>query len=265
MKKLIVLSVLLALTVQAVSCGMDDNTKNPAAEISTAATSSSSADDDDPFSVDPMAGIELTAQPIADYSLPDDWIEISDGNMTFTVPPDLEKERLKYISQDTGDYVMFIGPTSWEKYDSSYIDEDFPKLSGEPLSKAFSELGIEFDGSRKDLYRALLSVTPDIRTDENAESFETAALMKSQVIGNWFPEVFVSGTPDSPVYTLIYLGALTTYSDFKDSYVSGEHTAALVIAFPDENTECSAMIYGDSFETMLKMASSAKLCDAEKT
>ena len=250
-----IISVLLlsaVLIVSAVSCGKAEKQSEE-----TAAETVSAED----YVFDPMAGIDMTAQAIPETAIPDDWKEITDGNIALMVPSDMEGKRIKYATSDNENYVMFMGVQEWERYDESFSDEEYPQLNGENLRNAFADVGIEFDGSRRDLYRALLETTSAVRTDENAESFETIALMKSQVLGNLFPEVFVSETADGPVYVLIFLGAMTSYTDFKDSYVPGEHTAALVVAFRDENTECTALIRGSSFDTMMKMASSVRLAE----
>jgi len=206
--------------------------------------------------------VDLTAQPIPEYDIPDDWKKMSDGRIEFLVPPDVVDNTSststlipgKYQNEDKSVSVIIMNGNDWNEHDESEDVEDyFPEVTEEKTIKALKELGIEYDGTRTSFYKAVLSFTSADRTDENAEAFDTAALAKGLCF-LIFPEVFYKDSDGHDIYAHDYssetmLGKKSKNSDSK----------FWVGAFADSNTEYTLMVTARSREEALKICSTIKI------
>ncbi|MBP5379385.1 MAG: hypothetical protein J6Y64_07585 [Ruminococcus sp.] len=206
--------------------------------------------------------VDLTAQPIPEYDIPDDWKKMSDGRIEFLVPPDVVDNTSststlipgKYQNEDKSVSVIIMNGNDWNEHDESEDVEDyFPEVTEEKTIKALKELGIEYDGTRTSFYKAVLSFTSADRTDENAEAFDTAALAKGLCF-LIFPEVFYKDSDGHDIYAHGYssetmLGKKSKNSDSK----------FWVGAFADSNTEYTLMVTARSREEALKICSTIKV------
>lgn len=263
MKRISVLLFAAALMLSLAACGKND--KPASSEILTEASESTGADDTDyGFEIpefDPMAGINITAEPLTEADVPDDWHEVSYGSLSLMVPPDVvenEETNMAYyfVNEEKTVRVMFMEePQQWEK-NKDYSDEEYPDMTDENLKKAFAELGIVYDGTRPSLNKALLSVTEADRTDSNAESFELIAALKAQCIGMFFPGVHYLESDGKDVFVYFYEGI-----KFDPSAPQEEHNSVWVEVFTDDETLYSLIITAASQEEVLEIASTIKVSD----
>lgn len=263
MKRISVLLLAAALMLSLAACGKND--KPVSSEILTEASESTGADDTDyGFEIpefDPMAGINITAEPLTEADVPDDWHEVSYGSLSLMVPPDVvenEETNMAYyfVNEEKTVRVMFMEePQQWEK-NKDYSDEEYPDMTDENLKKAFAELGVVYDGTRPSLNKALLSVTEADRTDSNAESFELIAALKAQCIGMFFPGVHYLESDDKDVFVYFYEGI-----KFDPSAPQEEHNSVWVEVFTDDETLYSLIITAASQEEVLEIASTIKVSD----
>lgn len=263
MKRISVLLFAAALMLSLAACGKND--KPASSEILTEASESTGADDTDyGFEIpefDPMAGINITAEPLTEADVPDDWHEVSYGSLSLMVPPDVvenEETNMAYyfVNEEKTVRVMFMEePQQWEK-NKDYSDEEYPDMTDENLKKAFAELGVVYDGTRPSLNKALLSVTEADRTDSNAESFELIAALKAQCIGMFFPGVHYLESDGKDVFVYFYEGI-----KFDPSAPQEEHNSVWVEVFTDDETLYSLIITAASQEEVLKIASTIKVSD----
>lgn len=260
MKKLQRLLICTVLSISLFSCGEE---KKPAvSELQTEATEVTTAENpDNEFSLpefDPMAGINITAEPLTEAEVPDNWHEISYGSLSLMVPPDVVESDMTnmdyyFVNEKKTIRAMFMQDAQhWEK-NMDYSDEDYPAMTDENLKKAFAELGIVYDGTRPSLNKAMLSVTEGDSTDSNAESFELIAALKAQCIGMLFPGVYYFETDGTDVFVYFYEGI-----DFDPSAPEDEHKAVWVDAYTDDETVYSLLITATSQEEALKIASTVK-------
>lgn len=263
MKRISVLLFAAALMLSLAACGKND--KPASSEILTEASESTGADDTDyGFEIpefDPMAGINITAEPLTEADVPDDWHEVSYGSLSLMVPPDVvenEETNMAYyfVNEEKTVRVMFMeDPQQWEK-NKDYSDEEYPDMTDENLKKAFAELGVVYDGTRPSLNKALLSVTEADRTDSNAESFELIAALKAQCIGMFFPGVHYLESDGKDVFVYFYEGI-----KFDPSAPQEEHNSVWVEVFTDDETLYSLIITAASQEEVLEIASTIKVSD----
>lgn len=263
MKRISVLLFAAALMLSLAACGKND--KPVSSEILTEASESTGADDTDyGFEIpefDPMAGINITAEPLTVADVPDDWHEVSYGSLSLMVPPDVvenEETNMAYyfVNEEKTVRVMFMEePQQWEK-NKDYSDEEYPDMTDENLKKAFAELGVVYDGTRPSLNKALLSVTEADRTDSNAESFELIAALKAQCIGMFFPGVHYLESDGKDVFVYFYEGI-----KFDPSVPQEEHNSVWVEVFTDDETLYSLIITAASQEEVLEIASTIKVSD----
>lgn len=263
MKRISVLFLATALVFSLAACNKND--KPASSEILTEASESTGADDTDyGFEIpefDPMAGINITAEPLTEADVPDDWHEVSYGSLSLMVPPDVvenEETNMAYyfVNEEKTVRVMFMEePQQWEK-NKDYSDEEYPDMTDENLKKAFAELGVVYDGTRPSLNKALLSVTEADRTDSNAESFELIAALKAQCIGMFFPGVHYLESDGKDVFAYFYEGI-----KFDPSAPQEEHNSVWVEVFTDDETLYSLIITAASQEEVLEIASTIKVSD----
>lgn len=263
MKRISVLFLAAALVFSLAACNKND--KPASSEILTEASESNVADAADyEFEFpefDPMAGINITAEPLNETDVPDDWHEVSYGSLSLMVPSDVvesqETKRAYYfVNEEKTIRVMFMEePQQWEK-NKDYSDEEYPDMTDENLKKAFEELGIVYDGTRPSLNKALLSVTEADRTDSNAESFKLIATLKAQCIGMFFPGVHYLESDGKDVFVYFYEGI-----KFDPSAPQEEHNSVWVEVFTDDETIYSLIITAASQEEALRIASTIKVSD----
>ena len=201
--------------------------------------------------------IDITAQDIPEYKIPDDWHEVSDGRMKMLVPPGVtdqspENSSLilsKFVDKENGISVITMNGNDWEEKSKEDI-EFFPEVSEENIAAAFNTLGIDYDGTRTSFYKAVLSFTSADRTEENAEAFEIAALAKGFCF-LVFPEVFYRSSDGHDIYAHAY--PLEGIDDEK--YLESNNARFWVGAFADSNTEYTLMVKGSSREEALMICS----------
>lgn len=280
MKKTLFVFIAAAMLLAAVSCGKDGKktSSDEASPNVTAETTTRSVEDIlaeytttaeelekqiAEMKETVMERVDLTAQKLQNYEIPDDWKEISDGRIKLLVPPDVEDKKTstselirgKFQNEDKSVAVTITNGNDWnEHYEAEDEDNYFPEISEEKIVKAFKELGIDYDGTRTSFYKAVLSFTSADRTDENAEAFDTAALAKGLCFMT-FPEVFYGDHDGHDVYAHGYppinpLGKKSKNSDCK----------LWVGAFADSNTEYTLMVTARSREEALMICSTITFC-----
>ncbi|MBR5682063.1 MAG: hypothetical protein IKW96_02105 [Ruminococcus sp.] len=282
MKKTLTVLMAAAMLLTAVSCGKDgkktfsdEAAPNVTAEITTKSiedilaeyttTAEELEKQISEMKETAMERVDLTAQKLQNYEIPDDWKEMSDGRIKFLVPPDVEdkttsKSKLimgKFQNEDRSVAVTIMNGNDWnEHYEAEAEDEDdyFPEVSEENVVKAFKELGIDYDGTRTSFYKAVLSFTSADRTDENAKAFDTAALAKGLCFLT-FPEVFYGDHDGHDVYAHGYPPINSLGKKSKDS-----DCKFWVGAFADSNTEYTLMVTARSREEALMICSTITFC-----
>ena len=264
------------MAFSAVSCGKDkEEASAPGADVSSVQDTTKSLDDllaeytttaeelekqlaD--MREKAMERVDITAKPIADYEIPSDWKEVSDGRMRFRVPPDVEDQTSssgsiilgKFNNAEKDVSVITMNGNDWsDKEDITEEEDFFPEASDEKCAEAFEKLGIEYDGTRTSFYKAVLSFTSADRTDENAEAFDTAALAKGLCFID-FPEVFYKNSDGHDIYAHAYPMPDIILGGKEDKYESGSFWVG---AFADPNTEYTLSVRARSREEALMICS----------
>ena len=209
-----------------------------------------------------MERVDLTAKPIPEYTIPDDWKEMSDGRMKFLVPPDVEDQTSstgslilgKYRNEDKSVSVIIMKGNDWSEHEEDEEDNYFPEASEENYTKAFSELGLDYDGTRTSFYKAVLSFTSADRTEENAEAFDNAALAKGLCFLT-FPEVYYVCSDGHDIYAHGYPSEGLN----GEKYPESNDARFWVGAFADSNTEYTLMVQGSSKEEALMICSTIEI------
>ncbi|MBR3667521.1 MAG: hypothetical protein IKN66_10235 [Ruminococcus sp.] len=194
-------------------------------------------------------GVDITPQPLPEYdNIPEDWKEISYERVSLRIPPDLEETEMwpSYVKTCYGKEDSFRTAYIVEKMESLTslyaTGYSFPEITEETVAEAFKELGIEFDGSLLSMYKAVLSLTSEMRTDSNAESFETAMLAKEFMIRD-NSEVYYKQINGCDVYYL------------KDDLSHDGFWSFSVEIFVSDNENYQVQVIGDTIEEALMMCS----------
>ena len=208
--------------------------------------------------------VNMTAQSIPEYEIPDDWHEISDGRIKMLVPSDVTDQSSenssivmgKFLNEDRSVSVITMESNDWSDKEEETDESEnyFPEISEENIAAAFNTLGIEYDGTRTSFYKAVLSFTGADRTKENADAFEIAALAKGFCFFA-FPEVFYIDANGHDIYAHGYPPEGLTGEKFPES----NSARFWVGAFADSNTEYTLMVKGKTREEALMMCSTIEI------
>jgi hypothetical protein len=261
MKKTLTALIAAAMTFTAVSCGKKADssapetaaeTTNSIADILQSTTTAEELEQEiAKMKEQAMERVDLTAKPLPEYTVPDDWHEISDGRVKLLVPADVEDQTSssgslilrKFTNEDKSVAVYTMGGNDWSVHEEDEEDNFFPEVSEENYTKAFSELGLDYDGTRTSFYKAVLSFTSTDRTDENAEAFDIAALAKGLCF-YIFPEVYYKDSDGHDVYVHSY-----------GNTAGKEISKYWIGAFADSNTEYTLVVSARSQEEALMICS----------
>ena len=192
-------------------------------------------------------GIDITPQPLPEYdNIPEDWKEISYERVSLRIPPDLEETEMwpSYVKTCYGKEDSFRTAYIVEKMENKYgfLNTGFPEVNEETAAEAFKELGIEFDGSWLSMYKAVLSLTSEMRTDSNAESFETAMIAKEFTIRD-NSEVYYKQINGCDVYFM------------KNDFSNDGCESFNAMIFVSDNEYYQVQVIGDTIEEALMMCS----------
>ena len=268
MGKLIISLLAAAVVFSAVSCGKTDEPAASSEAVgSSAVTETGTAEEDAEaemakFKAQALERADLTAQPMPDSEIPDDWHELSNGTISMYVPADVEdvssegSSMSKFQNEDKSVFIFIMGANDWsvtaDEEDDEFT-EYFPELKEENTAKALNELGLDYDGTRASFYKAVLSFTSKDRTEKNAEAFDAAALAKGMAFLT-FPEVYYHDAEGHDIYAHAYSSAAIK-GDLSDS----EDNRFWIGAFADPNTEYTAMVTAHTKEEALQIASTIKI------
>ena len=241
------------------------------------------------------AGINMKAEPMPETEpIPDDWHEVSNGLISFMVPQDVEFDSFEYDlgngdtyksttakSEDRRITIMFFDGNDWkakaeeeddgtdalketfddeaiEKIEEIYADKGYSDkvdINEEDTVRYMSELGLDYDGSRESLYRALFEFDESMQTDENEAAFEYIAQLKAEIIGMMYPGVYYMEAGGKPVYIHKYAGVYYDPSkEKKDGYKS-----VWIGAFASPDMEYTALVRGSDEAEALQIVSSMKI------
>ncbi|HNZ98000.1 hypothetical protein [Ruminococcus sp.] len=197
---------------------------------------------------DAEEGVDITPKPLPEYdNIPEDWKEISYERVSLRIPPDLEETEMwpSYVKTCYGKEDSFRTAYIVEKMESEngfYMNYSFPEITEEAVAEAFRELGIEYDGSQLSMYKAVLSLTSEMRTDSNAESFETAMLAKEFEL-RFSSEVYYRQINGCDVYYL------------KDDLSHDGFWSFNAMIFVSDSEYYQVQVIGDTIEEALMMCS----------
>lgn len=245
---------------------------------------------------DANAGINMAAEPMPETEeIPDEWHEVSDGKISFRVPADVKMDSYELDlgngdtyrsntakSEDRKIFLAFFDGNDWSvekeestNIDSDLIDEDtidfakknaeekgYPQdgyITEEKTVGYLSELGLEYDGTRSSLYRALLDFSEKYDTEEHKEAFEYIATLKASMIGMVYPCIYYMEADGKPVYVHLHTGMM--YDPSKKP--EGKSRAVWVGAFASPNMEYTALVKGKDLEEALKIASTLKFVEEQ--
>lgn len=158
MKKFLLLALISALALSAVSCGKTEESEITEAVEETTAEATTEDDswgdalralENDLPDFDSHAGINMKAEPLPEIEeIPDDWHEVSNGIISFMVPADVECENYEYDlsdgrtnksvraqSPDRGIRISFYDGNDWSVEEEEEEEED-SLLDDETMGKA---------------------------------------------------------------------------------------------------------------------------------
>ena len=194
MKRLITFLAASAMLLTAVSCGKkSSSSQEPETKASTVAASTKSkleqlADEVEEYEIppfDPRAGIYYTAQPLPELDpVPADWKEMTCGNLSFMVPPDVELGRKAITMQtaknsDNTVSVSFMDGNDWkanrEGKEDSTIDDIYERysLSAEEIQRIKDEEASR-EAEAEEEYRELGYPDDDDITEEKTAKYMAA-------------------------------------------------------------------------------------------
>lgn len=269
MKRTLIALTAAAMVFTAVSCSNKKEEKNTASEITAASEAVTDEVTTEEVTIDEEAeqrnkenreymkrkaeeGVDITPQPFPECGdVPDDWKEISYESVSMRIPPDFEEEEtsLSYIKESYGKKDTFETAYIVQKMKFDYgliKDYTYPEITEEVVSNAFKELGIEYDGTPLSTYRAVLSLTSEKRTDNNAEYFEQAMLAKEMMLKD-----------SSEVYYKQINGYDVYYKKAEDGQ-DGFWCFSIEL-FVNSKESYSIEVVGDTLEEALMMCSSVNI------
>ena len=264
MKKTLIVFAAAAMAFTAVSCSETKEDKPSEKENTTASvavadevTTEEETEDEltkilrEELEEDMERCADITLQELPEYDIPDDWHEINNGTVRMLIPPDVkETEKMdsssvsnEYQNEDDSIHIVFY---DWNKWDEGWLGTSaFPNLTGDDVKKAFSELGIDYDGTRASLIKAVSSFTSADRAADNEMSYRIASIEKA-------------------IEFQYYASVFHNLSDGHDVYIKGNYNRLLsdneisrvyVLIFSDGNSEYSLLVEGPSEEEVLMMCS----------
>ena len=303
MGKLLLLTIISALSFSVVSCGKTEGAEGSKAVEETTAEATTEEDINSRLEsavnaldelempdFDSHAGINMKAEPLPEtVEIPDDWHEVSNGHISFTVPADVEYEcnefdlgmgktykSEKAQSPDREIMVMFYDGKDWsaeDEEDEYQIDDadleaarkkldekGYPEEGYTSEAKTYeylAELGLDYDGTRESEYRALLEFSEDMRTDDNEEAFEYLATIKALMLGMAYPRVYYTESDGKSVYIHEYPGIYYDPSKSADK----EYRSVWIGAFASADMEYTALVRGKNKAEALQIASTIKIID----
>ena len=130
---------------------------------------------------DPLAGIDITAEPLPEMGdIPDDWKRISDGRLSFCVPPDVELgERILTLrtakNSDNTVKVMFMDGNDWKALNENGYEIDYEEygLSQEQIDNIKAMEAEEASKAEKEAEELGYPGDEDI-TNEKTEKYMAA-------------------------------------------------------------------------------------------
>ena len=250
-----------AMAFTAVSCSSKKEENASVAGNTTAAKTISTEETAEEVTVDAEAegnrkymkgkaeeGVDITVQPFPECGdIPDDWKEISYESVSMRIPPEFEEEEnaAHYIKKTYGKKDSFETAYIVQKMksDNGLIKNyTYPEITEEVVANAFKELGIEYDGTPLSTYKAVLSLTSEMRTDQNAEYFEQAMLAK---------EMFLKESSE------VYYRQINGYDVYykKDEDGKDGFWCFSIELFVNSKESYSVEVIGDTLEDALMMCS----------
>ena len=253
MKKTLIALIAAVMAFTAVSCGEKEKKEETSSEsVNTETTAEVSADElmkdiSERAAVDKA---DLTAQQIEKSDIPEDWKELNVDGLKIRVPSGVEELNADPGTRRFGDETkrLFITTSSSVEYDGgllfSALNSD---ISEEKVRQAFSELGIDYNGTRLSFLKAALLLTSADKTDENAEAFETAIKAKGGEF-DFADEVYVSESDGHQIYTIV-----------NKKFFKNDVTSLTVYYFADEKTAYTVGVNAGTMEEALQIATNLSL------
>lgn len=254
-----VITAAAAMATVTVSCGKKENSTSApeivttSETVSEADTTESDMDESDAEYREDMElkaeeGVDITPQPFPECGeVPDDWQEISYEGVSMRIPSDLAESEMEvsyvkeYHKEDDGFRQAYI-VEKMEARSGFLKNFRFPELTEEVVKDSFADLGIDYDGSRLSMFKAALSLTSALRTDDNDMSFKNAELAKEFLLSD-NSEVYYRQINGHDVYYLK-----------RDKGKDGFWCFSAEI-FVDDNSYYSAEVIGGTPEEALMMCS----------
>ena len=269
MKKTIIAAALAAITFAAVSCSDKKEDKLSETENTTASEVVSTEDVTDEVTTEEETEDEMTKrrreefeeamercaditmQELPEYDIPDDWHEINNGTVKMLVPSDVEEtEKMdsslvsnEYQNEDDSVHIIFHHFTKWDE--GCLYDYRAPELSEELVAKALSKLGIDYDGTRVSMIKAITSFTSADKTEKNEEAYRIASMEKAAEF-DWYSCIFHNMSDGHDVFIK---------GDYNSYYPDDEMDYAFVNIFSDSNNSYSVRVEAPSEEEILMMCS----------
>ncbi|SHM17182.1 hypothetical protein [Ruminococcus flavefaciens] len=251
MKKTLIALAAAAMALTAVSCG--EKEKGTSSEGVNAETTIEVSAGELMKDISERAAVEkadMTAKPTEKCDIPDDWKELTVDGLKIRVPSGVEELNADPGMRRFGDETkgLYLTTSAAVEYDGGVLFSALnPDTSEEKVRQAFSELGIEYNGTRLSFLKAALSITSADKTDENAEAFETAIKAKGGEF-DFADEVYVSESDGHQIYIIL------DKKFFKSDVVS-----LTVYYFVDEKTAYTVGINAGTMEEALQIATNLSL------
>ncbi|MBR1823107.1 MAG: hypothetical protein IJ779_02605 [Ruminococcus sp.] len=194
MKRTIITFIMVLTAAAAVSCGSKTEAPEPASEVSEVSAEESSGEGNssdyenekklkrEKMLNESLDYIDLTAEPFPECeSIPEDWQEISFGNISARCPADmtvLEKDEYsaEYADEDYNKSIEIYAAQEHEA--DSQGGPWFPEINTDTVKRIFGKLGLDFDGSYASYYKDVLSYTSENSDDLGEDDFQSAKIMK---------------------------------------------------------------------------------------
>lgn len=251
MKRTLTAITAAAMVFTSISCG--EKKKDTSSESVNAETSAEASVDELMKGISERAAIDkadMTAKPTEKYDIPDDWKELTVDGLKIRVPSGVEELTADPGTRRFGDETkrLFITTSPAVEHDGGLaLSALNPDTSEEKVAQAFSELGIEYNGTRLSFFKAALSLTSADKTDENAEAFETAITAKGSEF-DFADEVYVSESDGHQVYTMA-----------NKKFFKNDVASVTVYYFVDEKTAYTVGINTGTMEEALQIATNLSL------
>lgn len=249
MKKTLIAITAAAMLLTAVSCGEKKTDSSDTSSESWELNDEEIRELERKIAYD---DVDLASKQIEKYAVPEGWKEISVDGIIIPVPSEVEELKADPGSRRFGDkskglYIRTFKAVKWEG-GVEFVAAAFPEITAERVKQAFSDLGIEYDGTRLSLFKAALSLSKANKTAENAESFEIAAIAKSNAFAIT-KEVLVSESDGHPIYIEVV----------DDLGLKNRKPSVNADFFVDENTVYTVGVNAETMDEVLQIATNLKL------